>query len=279
MKRTQQIIIFILCIGFLLAFMVPVSANPSPRTRSITLLLEKNGTPDNEIMNFSLNCYGYFQNPTDQKKYLREITTEDPNPPSLIFSLSDNCPAYGCSYFLTTKSPPEKYWEPENSMLCELNGTKHDFSFSIWNMSDSGILCNIRSAQWNIEKTAGRVTRYYNYTPEYFRCMERIKIEKEQCREYLGKNFSGMNDSPSAYTLCLQEISHKELACDSNLMEINISLTDPAEYHCIFRFDPSSATPSDENITFGTRAVATAEYSSPVTSLYCSILPFFGAEC
>lgn len=269
----------ILCLGILLS-LIPVSvfANPTPRTRSIQLFLEKDGRPYNESVIFSMECYGYFASLTDHHKFLYNKSENDPNPPMEVFSLSGNCPSYGCFLPLSTRSPPDIYWEPESSELCKLNGTTTGQSFVIWNISDiTGIECFKRSDQWDVEKKVGRISHYYKFTSDYYSCKKRLETLGEQCQEYLVNSNQEQQESTITDNQCVHLYNHQALLCDSNLQEINISSINPAEYICKFRFDipPDYQTSDNQGSPNESRYIP----RSPIESLYCSLLSIFGARC
>lgn len=271
-------LLIILCLGMILSLIVPVFANPLPRTRSASLFFENNGHPFNESINYSMECYGHFQYPTDLHKYLRNKTSDDPDPPQEIFFLAGTCPTYGCFVSITTRSPPDTYWEPEHSEICKLNGTVSGKSFAIWNVTGaSGIHCSNRSDQWNKAIPLGGATHYYNFTTEYSACRERLAARGKQCQDYLVNSSYQTILSPMTHGQCIQEYNHLEQVCDSNLQEINVSEINFAEKICSFRFAIPPNTHTSETHSGPEDHPDISQ--SPVEFLYCSILHFLGRTC
>lgn len=63
-------------------------------TATTTVYFEKDGQPHDWPVDFTINCYGYFN--SHQLRPLRlELFGEDP-PAELVFSDSFDCPHYGC---------------------------------------------------------------------------------------------------------------------------------------------------------------------------------------
>jgi hypothetical protein len=271
--------VFIICLGIITPLIIePVIANPTPRTRSLQLFFEKDGHPLNESVNFSIDCLGFFAAPYYQFMYNESVRRDVPR--TTVFRISGNCPSYGCFFALSTRSPPDPYWEPEQSKLCRINGSISSQPFTDWNITGlSGIQCAKRSDQWDVEKKVGRITHYYNYSPEYYSCRKNLDALVENCQNIFRNSSSGYgtNDINQTYLECRDLDYRQEFTCDSNLVEINISKTNPAQYSCIFRFDISSGNMSTGSSSEIEQTVN--PHHSPVESLWCSLLRLIGKGC
>ncbi len=272
--------ILFFCIALILPlFIISVTANPVPRTRSIQLYLERDGFPyTEENALFTIDCYGYFSALTNHHEFLRNRTENDPNPPEKIFSLAGNCSVYGCIKSISTQSPPDTYWEPESSKFCRITVTTAGKSFTIWNRSDiQGIACFHRSDQWDTEKKIGRNTFYYNFTPEYFSCKKRVEAIGKECQEFLLNGKQGKINNSGIHNQCIELYNHQSSVCDNSLQQINVANINPAEYYCQFRFDvpPDLQRYGDKDSSNRLREVT----QSPIESLFCSILQHLGGKC
>lgn len=264
----------LMCIALVIA---PVSANIRPHPIASILYIENNGVPFNESINFSLKCYGHFAYPTDTYTFLREKTADDPNPPAEIFSLSGICSSYGCLISTVLQSPPGRYMEPEHSDLCKFTGTAGGMTFETWNVTRiGGIQCFKYSDQWDVSKNIQKTTRYYNYTPGYLECRKKLKDLGEECQQYLVNNSLKIHTESMTHNQCIDLNNREEQKCEENLEEIDPSKFLPVEKYCLFRF---SIPIQNQTIETTSVPIATAAPQSPVTSLYCTLMNFFGARC
>jgi hypothetical protein len=142
-----RIVFACLVIGAFLAW--PVYANPIPPDMMSIVHIEKDGTPYNYSINFSLNCYGHSNINVNKSRYdLQNKTAIDPNSLQLVFSLSSTkSPYYGSPCDLCY--PGFNYNRPPyNSELCQLNGTTEKGAFSVWNSSDKPVVNYSRSEEY-----------------------------------------------------------------------------------------------------------------------------------
>ncbi len=280
MTLRARFVSLVLCLVIIQVLIVmPVSGNPVPRERSIRLYLENEGLPFEDSVNFSMDCYGHFSVPTDHHELLRSRTDADPNPPEKVFILSGTCPVYGCMHYISTRSPPDDYWEPESSRYCRINVTTFaGNSVIVWNRTDErGIVCSNRSDQWDMERKTGKTTLYYNFTPEYASCKEGLDALGEVCQDYFENGSRGDANSTMTHNQCIQLYDHTRSICYASLQQINASSVRPAQYYCRFTFDlPKSIRTVNGEIQADQNRTSSA---SPVESLYCTVLSVIGLRC
>ena len=115
----------LVAIALILFAIAPVSADVIMPINPTKVYFEKNGTPVNEPVTFTVNCYGNHPSgsPPSQSK---------PSASECVFRFSGTCPSYGCTVF-------ERYYNTETMHInsCELEGELNGEHFIIRNFSNT----------------------------------------------------------------------------------------------------------------------------------------------
>ena len=305
--------VFIACLVVVAFLLLPVSADiMTPTTTHV--FFEKNGAPYNGTVRFTVNCYGHFDYPWITRTTLAQPKKTDEK--EIIFSYSSTCPEYGCvifeSYYLNYRAIDSCDLQGTAGGIPFI---VHDFTrnprpnnctslhqFDIGKGNDGYYRATPAFTECeNASYTASDLCNTYldPCTPGADgECGSRIVDGRY------------VKDSQQSRT-CRQEADQKLHACDQYLEKVDPSTMvmwknnvtgqyEPAMRSCELRLTippdtmtSSGASPSVsptqgtttgpdqpiQEITYGTRAVATAQSINPVESLYCSILQFFGGRC
>jgi hypothetical protein len=113
-------------IAFALYVVTPVSADVAMPTIT-RVYFEKNGTPVNETVTFTVNCYGYHTAPGEFLSQSNQSVSEN------VFSFSATCPTYGCPIFETY------YLNYRHIDSCDLEGELNGENFIIRNFSSTPV--------------------------------------------------------------------------------------------------------------------------------------------
>ncbi|MDO9550117.1 MAG: hypothetical protein Q7J03_04015 [Methanoregula sp.] len=292
----------ICCISILVLFFCSAAVLADEIEPTIShVFFEKDGMPFNESVHFTVECYGYAWKMWDGSAPEDRIAKVN-HSSELVYSYSASCPSYGCTIY-------EPYYHAGRLYVdhCDVKGQTAGFDFSIRNFSLSPIPNCTDLHQFM--QGGGRKGGYYNGTPEFDDCVTETRSHRDRCDQYLvscepgndneceiwivdGKN---VKKTP-AYSACTDTVDRERMDCDQFLKKIDPSTmlmwkdTDsgkeyPAQRACDLRFTIPSGTMTlvqvqqIPNITYGLPAITTAHDISPVESLYCSILNFFGVSC
>ncbi len=286
-----SILVLVFCSGFVLADEIQPTITH--------VFFEKDGMPFNESVHFTVDCYGYAWKMWDGSAP-EDRSAKQNHSSELVYSYSASCPSYGCTIY-------EPYYHAERLYVdrCDVKGQTAGFDFSIRNFSLSPIPNCTDLHQFM--QGGGRNGGYYNGTPEYDACVNATRLEREECDNYVaicnpktdpecqGWSINGnpVKDTPASRA-CRDRINEKRTACDAMLQPVDPSTMimwksdnreEPAMRACELRFAIPSGTMTSvqdqvtPNMTYGSRAIATAHDISPVDRLYCSILSLFGASC
>jgi hypothetical protein len=271
----------ILCLAFFFVIIAPVSADIPPRALTSFFILEKNGLPFNESINYTISCsMSPSFKPSD---YYSTPGTGDTNPWSYVFRISGHCPSGNCRiskiswYYRQNQKLESKNEEPH--FICLLNGSTRNESFTKWNETDtSEFPCNNINEYYDKNVVINGKKGYYNYTPEYLDCsrnlMQSTSYFHYPCEQYLASSSIDQSKGNNTQLKCVEIYNHEIPQCYQYLKEVNVSWTEYQEKICIYRFNLSSDNGTLENIPQSHHTP-----QKPVESLYCYILQFLGAPC
>ncbi len=269
----------------IVAVVLVTSVNANPVENKFTMVFfEHGGKPVDDTVNYSMNCYGSHLKGWPTKKESDLNSTG----PELVFHYSLNCQPNGCPLY-----------NPFNTWIlsiksCDLEGTYKGKSFIVRNFSS--------------DPTEGSTCQKVAYG-EYFgnnhfyslsfeddhECFEQLLQNESACDQYLqiGYNDAGneryvvRNNTKYTmtreYSRCRIEAKAKRADCEKNHgRELNATyvLQNPMgipDYYCEQRF----VLPSDNQTLQESANLTRNTYTptSPVSSLYCSLLSLFGAKC
>jgi hypothetical protein len=298
----------------LVSFTVPpVSADiMTPTTTHV--FFEKDGAPYNRTVQFTVNCNGHFDYP-----WIPRTTVAQPEKTAekeVVFSYSATCPEYGCliyeSYYLNYRAIDSCDLE---GTAGGIHFIVHDFTRNPQPKNCTGLhQFDVGKGNDGYFRITPEYKQCQNASYEAKELCDSYTIPcgpvvDIQCgnRIVAGRL---VNDTEKART-CREEADTKRRACDVYLEKLDPSamvmwknnLTgqyEPAMRSCEKRLTippdnmtSSAASPSAsaikavttgpdqpmQEITYGTRAVATARSLNPVESLWCSILRLFGGKC
>lgn len=133
----------IVCVLLAIVLILPVTANPPPPDSIYKLYFEKDGSPYNESINYSMKCFGHPTRHIYMTEYLRNKINDDPNPPQVVVYLFGTCDSYGC-----TKGGWSQLWNPERSELCKLNGTTKEGTFTVQTSSEKPAVKCLTQKKW-----------------------------------------------------------------------------------------------------------------------------------
>jgi hypothetical protein len=302
---------FIFSISLIILVSSPVQADELYPTIT-DVYFTKGGVPWNESVQFTVNCYGYLCKSWDCEMDPSDRAAQNGNfTPELVFSYHATCPGYSCRIY-------EPYYHAERNFMttCNLEGKTQGETFLIRNFSRSAVPQNCTDLR-QFGRSGGR-NRFYNETPEYRRCVNETRRNSLRCDQYLETCEPAKDNEcgnwlvdgktvkeTSSYRACMDTSDRERTDCNrylekidpNNLIMWNYSgyAEEPAMRRCELRFeippenkaldddispaivpDPDRPTP---DMTFGKRAVATAEYYDPAVTIYCSIVSFLGGKC
>lgn len=290
----------ILFVAVILLFLsiVPVSADQLAPTLT-KVYFEENGSPVNESLSFTMNCYGYTCKWYDCGYTCRQYGCGNPEitpspgayVPEIVFSFSATCPSYGCTIY------EPYYLNYRHVDRCDIEGDLGGEKFIVRNFSDTPIpnCTSISQAGMYDGKN------YFRVTPEYLDCTDRVREEKEECDRYLEPiskdqeqylyRYHGIIDTvlingtvyniTSDYQACLNEYNKKTQGCSQYLQKINTSdmimdptTNSPVSRMCELRVSlPSSGTTGNQNSS-GLRTG-----TDPFHGIFCFLNRIFGGTC
>jgi hypothetical protein len=287
-----------ICITALLFLVCPAPGDTLVPTNT-HVYFEKNSQPFNESVQFTVSCYGYR---CDWNSCSVPAGTKDISETAhaVIYSYSATCPGYGCIIY------EPFYLNYRHIDRCDLEGVTREENFTLQNFSITPLPQCTDLQQFDIGKG---YDEYYRVTPEFSRCENESRAASDLCNQYVvpcsptaDKDCGNwivedtyVKDSPKSRA-CREEADQKRHACEVYLNKVDPSSMvmwknnytgkeEPAMRTCELRFTiPSSGqvTTQDQRIpgvTIGEPVSATIHHRSPVESLYCSILNFFGIRC
>jgi hypothetical protein len=299
MMKTRWLI-FSGCFFALLLLFLPVSANPMIPIMT-EVFISQNGIPVNDTVDFSLDCYGKTINwpgGFDFKKYGLGKAPDTTGDVDAVYSYGATCrPTERCFVY-----KPDTPWTIRISH-CDLRGTYKDQPFLLKNFSREPMLTSTREI-----KTLGTGRETYTIPQKEWRqCKDQQSRSDRDCE----KKFIDQNSPPGTsgvtpeYWQCQNKSFEVLLSCmRSHGTPMNETDVRQAQYYYELRFDIPSGDEMRENrsnpgivpdlvgkdkgspiIPFSDTAlkISTIPVSparrSPVESLYCSILDFFGTSC
>ncbi len=304
--------VFVACLVMAAFLHSPVSADiMTPTTTHV--FFEKDGAPYNGTVQFTVNCYGHFDYPWIPRTTVAQEkkTTEK----EVIFSYSATCPEYGCiifeSYYLNYRAIDTCDLQGTAGGIPFI---VHDFTRTPWPDNCTELhQFDIGKGNGGYYRATPAFTECENASYAASDLCDTYTIPcgpvvDIQC----GNRVAGgrlVNDTEKART-CREEADQKRRACDGYLEKLDPSAmvmwknnvtgqSEPAMRSCEMRLTipsdnkTSATTPlvspiqgittgpdrPGREITYGTRAVVTAQSHNPVESLYCTLLNIFGAKC
>jgi len=159
-------IVVVLCV-------IPVSADVTFPTLT-NVFFERNGTPVNESVSFTMNCYGTACYPS-QDCWEQPVPNRTPQNESVVFSFSATCPTYGCKIY------EPYYLNYRHIDRCDIEGDQSGEKFLIHNFSSTPDP-NCTSVR-DVGMYDGK--DYVRVTPEYRNCSDRMGDGMENCTQYL----------------------------------------------------------------------------------------------
>jgi len=290
---------WLVLLGFLYVFLVffqPVFADPmQPLVTKV--YITQDGTPLNDSVDFSLDCFGRvgmdenFFSKHGLKKILNITDGND-----AILSYTATCKPHENCYIYSPDIP----WMISIS-FCHLSGTYKGQPFLLKNFSRDRIqypglmlmgvgdrhhIYAVSSDSFrqckdeeNIKNRACekqfKDTKTWNYTPEYFQCQNNSLNEVLVC---IRNNGTLMNETEVKGAIRYNELQF-DIPSDNKRTETR---TSSAVKNSIISKNPESATisptgqiPQNSSVQILFPNVA----RSPVESIYCDILRFFGFSC
>jgi hypothetical protein len=241
----------IMTVSFLIGIAIIICSVSAVRIPVDTyrIALEKNGVPYDVFADFSAVCYGHsFLNAAGDNHFLN-ASPENREPLNIVLDLQVQCnPTDRCTSGTYGKG------DPERSEWCELHGTT---------TGGDPIQANISAENLKVNCTSGE------YHTRYQRCYAEA-MTKNQCDDLFGsKKLHCMDSQREDVAACLVSINGSEDRSPDKWCEIRFNLPSSG----IAGPDPvGSANPS-------VQPAAITRFRSPVESLYCSIVHFFGARC
>jgi hypothetical protein len=115
-------IVLVLCV-------IPVSADISIPTLT-NVFFERNGTPVNESVSFTMNCYGTACRPSEDC-WNKRVQDATPQNESVVFSFSATCPSYGCKIY------EPYYLNYRHITRCDIEGDHNGAKFLLRNFSST----------------------------------------------------------------------------------------------------------------------------------------------
>jgi hypothetical protein len=288
MMRSVIPILFCLLVGSA-AFIAPVHANPIDTTLVNYSIYQDNQLIDATI-NLSVKCYGTYHANYFRARHLPENQSAMKNY-GLIYSYSLSCEPGSCFR-------KDVYGSTSGLIIncCDLEGTYKGEAFFVSNFtSDPEPSCR---------ETAGLTTGGYGepvYTNYYalsaenraFCDAQHADAIHDTCDTYLVSNLSAVEGQRHSnewrnntwyygtedYIRCARDAITKQRLCYENRSLTNLSATLKARpsLYCEKRFDLPSASETSSHPFNRTHLAYMPQ--SPVESLYCSIVQYFGGKC
>ena len=258
----------------LLLIVTPAAANIPTKGILSVFIIENEGPVTSGDLNYTIDCSiipSYHASSYDSFE-----RGDYSNPWAFFFTLTGTCPSGNCSP-LTKMTWYHGRTTEEPTFICELNGSRGNETFSVWNTTGTRRY-NLEDL-YDIQVTVNGTSGFYNFTPEYLECnrnvMQPITVRKYPCEVYLRQYHRGDPGENITQTDCAGIYNREIPRCYPLLEKVNLSWThnEPAIYYYSFHLPP------------GREPVDTLDRSpryiprSPVESLYCGLLNFFGVEC
>ncbi|HVN74034.1 MAG TPA: hypothetical protein VMT44_05515 [Methanoregula sp.] len=266
---------------------------------------EKGGVPYNGSVSYTVTCYGRMEYPWVHPVTIAPENTSDGS--GIVFTYSASCPLYGC----TINEPFYLNYRIIDS--CDLTGETAGTKFALKNFSATPLPNCTDLHQFDISKGYGE---YYNETPSFTECENRSRKAAELCDNYVVPcspdadkdcgnwilNDTPVKDSPKSRA-CREAADRENLACYDLLEKLDPATMimwkdsrgqdSPAMRICEQHFmipssDPGRSPGADPSITGSSPGVPVfvagdkglpLPARSPVESLWCTILAFFGGKC
>jgi len=152
-SRLQFSLIFLVSIILLVTV---VSADMVP-PKITYVYFDKDGSPYNGSVNYTLTCYGY------QMDYRHIVLTPGSYQAQPVYGYSDNYTGYG------SPSYQQSYLQYTHTDWCEVEGVAESGNFSIQNLSSS-YLSRADVVQDRVPRDIDGLRKYYFVTPEYSSC-------------------------------------------------------------------------------------------------------------
>jgi hypothetical protein len=280
MKYSAYRILFI-CILVLVVLVAPVYADPLITTIT-KVYIQQDNHPVGGPVNYSMNCYGSYT-----KSYpIPENRQRNRSPDDPVFSYSLNCLSQGCPLYDFYNT-----WMLDITS-CDIEGTYQGRYFIIKNFSrgpepSSCTWVNEQDCEWEDGQECDSNLIYDGIQSEdSSKCHDAYRLASDQC-DQMKKTEKNMGSWQNEYRECGSKAYTDLQECEkfhSHLINLNRSdvLKYPYDKHapsmfCEFRFSiPSDNTTSE--LMVRPKEMLDAP-KSPVASLYCTILGFFGGQC
>lgn len=261
------ILVFLIVTGLLV--ITPVSADE--RWPTVTYVyFERNGTPVNESLSFSMNCYGWHGWNIAYPDSPHYISPKDRNATneSLVFTFSATCPSYNCSIF-------EPYDHVDNDNIfthCDISGEVSGEPFIVRNSSGIPDFNCTFNSQWDFSDhlPGNSEPDFYNETPEYNACMHRLSQDFRYCNESL---------KGTAYRDCMKSYNDRESECVNHYARhLNKSdmVMDPAVNYPVVRWCDLRVTlpPNSSNMSSDSGGLPVG--NNPLGNLICFLKMIVG---
>jgi len=264
----------LLCAVVLVVIITPVSANIPTKGIMSVLIFESVGPFSSANLNYTINCSivpSYQPSPYDSFE-----RGDYSNPWAFFFTLAGTCSSENCS------SVTKMTWyhgrnTEEPTFVCELTGSHGNETYTLWNTTGTRRF-NLEDF-YDIQIIVNGKSGFYNFTPEYLECnrkvMQPITIRKYPCEEYLRQYHSDHPNGNITQSDCAEIYNREIPQCYPLLKKVNLSWTngEPAIYYYYFHLSPVRESVDTSN--------RSSHYTphSPVESMYCNFLNFFGGEC
>lgn len=182
--------VWLVCLCVFSPLIIPVHADLiAPAITHV--YFEKNGTPYNDSVQYSVNCYGY------PYSYPPVTKTTGSYQPELVFHYSASCDGYGCAIYQSY------YLRYTHIDWCDLEGNTNNQTFTIGNFSTTPYTrCD--NVPNRVAKTWGDLREYYYDTPEYFACRQFERNRNETTVWVDRLNFTSTVPVNSSVVLLLQ---------------------------------------------------------------------------
>jgi hypothetical protein len=260
----------LLLIGiFLVASLVfPVHANPVIPTLTKFYFME-NDKPVDSPVNFSLDCYGTYSEWIIMSATSIESVPGQDN----VIHISQICPPDGCSAFHYNNP-----WS-ENVTSCVLEGEYKGKPFVVRDFKKQ------YDGNWFwVDDTDAEINGTYSgiNSSDSNACYASFKFREDQCNQLYPLQES--EDLQKKNSLCWIEAYDEEQECvKHNTHLINLTRADeedtPSNVVSVFAEYYIVIHPNTTSYNATARVITNSAPLSPVASLYCTLLSFFGAKC
>ncbi|HVN73506.1 MAG TPA: hypothetical protein VMT44_02795 [Methanoregula sp.] len=265
--KTNLILLCLLCAALALA----MPAHGDPIENTITkIFVEDRGRPVDDFVNFSMNCHGSLP------EWWPRRLDDSPNASGtdLVFHYSIDCQPEGCAIY-----DPYDTWMMK-IISCDVNGSYKGTQFLFRNFSgDPQPECySIMNADSEDNELRGV------YDIDDNNCFEIYENSSRLCGKLFDIN--GNDTEYDAYRQCTDRSQTELSACKTrNSQPIRVNKTELLSYpigaeptrYCELMFDLHPVNGAAVHPIFS--HASGIAHRSPVESLYCSLLSFFGAEC